>query len=83
MACGTAVVATQQAVSALDVRVDQEVMVASSPEEFAMKVTSLLSAPDLRAKVGEAGRKYVERNHDWAVVAAQLAEVYSQTISRL
>jgi len=83
MACATPVVATQQAVSALDVQADKEVMVAGSPVEFADKMIALLEAPELRMGVGNAGRSYVERNHDWAVVAAQLAEVYSQTLARV
>ena len=82
MACATPVVATQQAVSALDVQVDKEIMVAENPVEFADKMIALLESPELRVEVGNAGRKYVERNHDWAVIAAQLAEVYSQTLAR-
>jgi glycosyltransferase involved in cell wall biosynthesis len=82
MACATPVVATQQAVSALDVQVDEEIMVAGNPVEFADKMIALLESPELRVEVGNAGRKYVERNHDWAVIAAQLAEVYSQTLAR-
>lgn len=83
MACATPVVATQQALSALDVQADKEVMVAGSPVEFADKMIALLEAPDLRVEIGNAGRSYVERNHDWTVVAAQLTEVYSQTLARV
>ena len=82
MACATPVVATQQAVSALDVQVDKEIMVAGNPVEFADKMIALLESPELRVEIGNAGRKYVERNHDWAVLAAKLAEVYSQTLAR-
>ncbi|MFN2264215.1 MAG: glycosyltransferase [Anaerolineales bacterium] len=82
MACGTPVVASQQAVSALDIRADEEVMVASSPDEFAEKMLVLFDSAELRSEVGEAGRKYVERNHDWGTVAGQLSEIYSQTMAR-
>jgi glycosyltransferase involved in cell wall biosynthesis len=83
MACGTPVVASQQAVSALDIQADREVMVGHNPAEFAEKMLELLDSPEKRAEVGMAGRSYVERNHDWSVVAGRLAEVYEQTLSRM
>jgi sugar transferase (PEP-CTERM/EpsH1 system associated) len=83
MACGTPVVASQQAVSALDIQADREVMVGHNPAEFAEKMLELLDSPENRVEVGMAGRSYVERNHDWSVVAGRLAEVYEQTLSRM
>jgi sugar transferase (PEP-CTERM/EpsH1 system associated) len=82
MACGTPVVASQQAVSALDIRADEEVMVASNPDEFAEKMLELFDSAELRSEVGQAGRKYVERHHDWGTIAKQLSEIYSQTMAR-
>jgi len=82
MACGTPVVASQQAVSALDIRADEEVMVASSPDEFAEKMLSLFDSAELRSEVGAAGRRYVERNHDWGTATRQLSDIYSQTMAR-
>jgi sugar transferase (PEP-CTERM/EpsH1 system associated) len=83
MACGTPVVASQQAVSALDIQEDREVMVGHNPEEFAEKMLALLDSPEKRAAVGMAGRTYVERNHDWSVVTGRLAEVYEQTLTQM
>jgi glycosyltransferase involved in cell wall biosynthesis len=83
MACGTPVVASQQAVSALDIQEDREVMVGHNPEEFAEKMLALLASPEKRAAVGMAGRTYVERNHDWSVVTGRLAEVYEQTLTQM
>lgn len=83
MACGTPVVASEQAVSALDIQVDHEVMVGSSPGEIAEKMLELLGSPEKRAEVGSAGRKFVERNHDWSVVTEKLAQVYEQTLTQL
>jgi len=83
MACGTPVVASEQAVSALDIQVDHEVMVGSNPGEIAEKTLELLGSPEKRAEVGSAGRKYVERNHDWSVVTEKLAQVYEQTLTQL
>jgi glycosyltransferase involved in cell wall biosynthesis len=83
MACGTPVVASQQAVSALDIKEDREVMVGHNPGEFAQKMLALLDSPEKRAAVGMAGRNYVERNHDWSVVTGKLAEVYEQTLAQM
>ena len=83
MACGTPVVASQQAVSALDIQENKEVMVGSNPVEFAEKMLELLNSPIKRNEIGAAGRKYVERKHDWSVVTGSLAAVYEQTISQM
>jgi sugar transferase (PEP-CTERM/EpsH1 system associated) len=82
MACATPVIATPQAVSALGVKAGEEVVVASDANSFAENVIALLEEPERREKIGKAGRKFVERNHDWAVIAARLGDVYSQAIDR-
>ena len=82
MACATPVIATPQAVSALNVEPGKEIIVAEDAHSFAKKVIALLEEPERREEIGKAGRKFVERNHDWAVVAARLADVYSKAIDR-
>ena len=34
--------------------------------------------PALLQRIGEAGRAYVRAEHDWAVAAAQLEQVYTR-----
>ena len=80
MACGTPVVASQQAISALDVNPGEELLVANDPGTFAEKVISLLDDPERRKEIGIAGRRFVEKNHDWTVVASQLSDVYRYAI---
>ncbi|MFC1923244.1 glycosyltransferase [Chloroflexota bacterium] len=82
MACATPVIATPQAVSALKVEAGKEILVAEDAHTFAEKVIALLEEPERREEIGKAGRKFVEQNHDWAVVAARLADVYSQAIDQ-
>jgi sugar transferase (PEP-CTERM/EpsH1 system associated) len=81
MACATPVVATPQAVSALGVRSGRDVLLAHEPEAFAETVLRLLNDPQQRLQVGQAGRRYVETYHPWAVIAQQLEEVYNEVIS--
>lgn len=77
MACATAVVCTPQAVSALQAHAEQDVLVAQDQQEFADKVVGLLSNQQLRNRIGDAGRAYVEKNHDWDRVVVRLAEILS------
>lgn len=80
MACGTPVVASQQAISALNVNPGDELLVADDPGAFAKMVISLLDNPERSTEIGMAGRRFVEKNHDWTVVASQLSEVYRYAI---
>jgi glycosyltransferase involved in cell wall biosynthesis len=48
----------------------------ADPDSFAAAITPLLKDPDLRGRLGEEGRAYVEKNHDAAVVAAKLVALY-------
>ncbi|MBN1977008.1 MAG: glycosyltransferase [Anaerolineae bacterium] len=82
MACGVPVVATPQAVAALDVVDGEHVLVADGPALFATAVLRLLSDTDLSVSLGETGRRYVERYHDWRSIVACLEETYAQTIAR-
>lgn len=77
MACGTPVVATAQAVSALSVASGRDVCVADGAEQFAAAVIDLLGDRDAQARIGRAGRRYVEANHRWHQIAAQLERIYS------
>ena len=77
MACGTPVVATPLAVSALSGAVpDRDLMVAKEPAEFAAKVIQLLEDTHLRQRMGESGRTYAEQHFSWDHIVGQLEEVY-------
>lgn len=80
MACGTPVVATDLAISALPVTPGKDLLAAENAEDFARKVSSLLDDVDLRSAISTAGRAYVERNHDWQTIAACLEETYTEVI---
>ena len=76
LACATPVVATPQAVSALEARPGCELLVASSPSELGGAIVRLLEDPALCDRLGQAGRSFVERRHDWRAAGARLAEIY-------
>jgi polysaccharide biosynthesis protein PslH len=76
-ACGTPVVATPQAVSALEAKPGKDLVVASAPAELAASIIALLGDPGRQASVGAAGRAFVECHHDWRTIAVRLAEIYA------
>jgi glycosyltransferase involved in cell wall biosynthesis len=76
MASATPVVATPAAVAALDIVDGSDVAVASDPESMAARILDLLDDPRKRARLGAAGRRYVEANHDWPSIARRLTETY-------
>jgi len=76
MACRTPVVATRQAVSALQVEPGRDVLVATGPAALAEKTLELLAQPARRDAVGRAGRAYVETHHDWRQIVSRLEETY-------
>lgn len=80
MAVGTPCVTTRLACMSLETISDQEVLVADSPNEFAAAVCTLLERPQLGRSLGECGRKYVEKHHDWHKIGNQLINVYSNLV---
>jgi glycosyltransferase involved in cell wall biosynthesis len=81
MACETPVVASPQAISALAARPGRDLVVAGGAEAFAQAVLALLDDPARRAQLGPAGRAYVEAHHNWEVIAAQLEDIYWNSIA--
>jgi len=83
MACGTPVISTSKAISALEVRPGRDLLVADEPREYAKNIIALLDDREAQDKIGDAGRSYVEQHHNWDHIAAQLEEIYYRlTIKR-
>jgi glycosyltransferase involved in cell wall biosynthesis len=76
LACSVPVIASRQAVSALQAQTGQELLVADDVDTFARSVLHVLSDQATRRQLGQAGRRYVERYHDWDGIAAQLEGIY-------
>jgi glycosyltransferase involved in cell wall biosynthesis len=76
MACGTAVVGSPQAVSALAVTPGIEIMVVEGAEAQARLLLQVLKDDELRSRLSTAGRAYVERQHDWQQITSQLERTY-------
>lgn len=80
MACGTPVVATSQAVSALKAAPGQDVLVADQPESLAGALLGVIEDQNLHQQLSHHGRRYVEQNHDWNKIAKQVMVIYENVI---
>jgi len=76
LACATPVVAARQATVALRARAGVELLGAGSVSAFAEAIVTLLEDASLRARLGQAGRAYIERHHTWNASAATLELAY-------
>jgi sugar transferase (PEP-CTERM/EpsH1 system associated) len=82
MACGTPVVSTPQAVSAIQVQNGRDVLVAHDAKDFADSVLSLLANPHQQQQIGLAGRLFVEKHHQWSKLAADLQKIYEEACNK-
>jgi glycosyltransferase involved in cell wall biosynthesis len=76
MASGTPVVTTPQVLTSLTAKPGKELEIGETPQRFAQAVLALLADPQQRARIGAAGRKYVEETHSWNAIVERLEEVY-------
>jgi polysaccharide biosynthesis protein PslH len=80
MALATPAVVARQAARALAVRDRHDLLLAEQPAEYADAILTLLDDPARAARLGAAGRRYVERHHNWDTAAAQLELLYRDAI---
>lgn len=76
MACATPVVASRRAVLSLQTVAEEHLLVADGPAQFAQQILRLLSDADLQARLGQAGRRYVETHHAWDRIVNDLEALY-------
>jgi polysaccharide biosynthesis protein PslH len=78
---GTPVVASSVALRGLEVKDGEHLLVADTPADFAAAVGRLLDDADLRARLGAAGRQYVEAHHDLQATTHKLVKLYTGIIN--
>ncbi len=82
MACGAPVISTDGG-SLPEVAGDAAMVVPNSdPDALARAISTLLDDPELREKVGRAGRERMLSTFQWDRTAANLEAVYLETIER-
>jgi glycosyltransferase involved in cell wall biosynthesis len=81
MALGLPVVSSGAGLRGLLAEPDRDLLVADAPAAFAAAVCRLLDEPELRARLGQAGRRYVERQHRWPAIVARLSALQAEAIA--
>lgn len=76
MAMRSALVSTRLGCEGFPLTDGQELLFADDAESFARSVVALLREPDRRARLGEAGRRFVEATYGWPAIVPKLKAVY-------
>lgn len=80
LALGVPVVATSKGVEGLELKRNEEVLVADTPQEFVEATLALLTNPDLRARLSLAGRRAASR-YDWSLTGRYLNRLLAEMVS--
>ena len=79
-AMGKAVVSTPIGCEGLDAIDGHNIIIRDTPEAFAQAVVEVLSDPDLRMRIGAAGRSTVETTYDWNVIGRSMIKDYRDLV---
>jgi polysaccharide biosynthesis protein PslH len=72
LAMRRAVVSTTIGAEGLEIRDNEHLLIADSPQKFADQVVRLISNAPLRTRLGKAGREAVEKSYGWDALADRL-----------
>lgn len=81
MASGLAVVASSQAVAALDARPEDQVLVGGTTEELSAQLVRVIQDDALRRQLETNGRRYVETHHAWSSSTDKLFKLYNRFLN--
>ncbi|MCB9384643.1 MAG: glycosyltransferase [Bryobacterales bacterium] len=81
MAASAPVVSSPQAVSSLGVRNGKDLLIGRTAEEMASHLLTLLANEDLRRRIGDAGRAFVEERYGWDSALATLESIYEEAMA--
>ncbi len=75
LALGTPVVSTMVGAEGLDLQDGEHLLLADSPEAFAMAVVRALGDTSLRSRLAAAGRRRVAERYRWSSIRSRVAEL--------
>jgi glycosyltransferase involved in cell wall biosynthesis len=82
MALGTPVISTTKGAEGIHVQDGENILLADTPEEIADATGRLFEDGALRAKLAAGGRKLVEDQYDWDVIAGRLINLINEIAAR-
>lgn len=80
MALGTPVIASSSAAAGLQTVAGHDLLVADTPEAFAVAVLQLLDNQVLWNELAQNGLNYIAAHHNWEEIMRQLIAVYERTV---
>ena len=75
LAMGKATVAAPPALAAIHAKSGRDLIRVETPDEWVTAVCQLFENPGRRRELGDAGRRYVEANHDWETCLRPLTKL--------
>lgn len=82
MAAGLPVLTTSVSAKGLGAEFKPVLTIADSEKEFASLAVSLLKDREKRQKLGQAGRRLVEKSYDWQTISQKLQAIYEQNVKK-
>lgn len=73
---GLAVVSTTIGAEGIECHPGEDILIADEPQEFAARLSRLLSDAEYAGKIGLAGRRQAERRYDWKNIYPAWERVY-------
>ena len=80
LALGKPLVSTTVGAEGIEAVPDRDLVIADRAEEFADEVVSLLSQPERREALGDAGRRLVQGKYNWEGIVKDLERLYEQCL---
>lgn len=80
MAIGTPIVTTSIATQAMQVKDGVHLLVADEPQQFAEAVVSFLTNINLRKRLSENAKNYIQEYHDWEAIGKKLDAIYESLL---
>lgn len=81
MALGLPVIANERGLEGIQAEPSRHVLLATSPDEIADHVVRLATNPSDRIRLSRAGRRFVEKNHQWEKALQPLVEDVNALLS--
>lgn len=80
MAAGVPVVSTTLGAEGLDVRHDENILIADTNEQLVDAISALVGNEEMRKRLAACGRALVSSRYDWSTLGANLFEIYQQLL---
>jgi glycosyltransferase involved in cell wall biosynthesis len=82
LAMGMPIVATTMALEGIDVTPEREVLVADTPADFVRQIGRIVNDSGLAARLGQAGRVFVEDHFAWSVIGNDMQQTFDRLVKK-